>query len=416
MEATANKEVAVLDKFPEKINDIKQAIDNLAVTQTKVKELKEKYSGVTIIDENDEEGYKLAREAKSILVKTRTSSVDDRKVALKPIDELRDNVYAEFIAVETELKEIELPITSRIKEIDDIEKQRKEAEKLAAEQKINDRINELLSKGMIFMDGYYVISSPELGISETSIGVVDIRTMSDDLYNNFLKMVKEKSSKITAEKERIALIEKKAAEEKEAAAKKEREEFEAQKKLMEEQQAAIKKQQDELKAQQDKLESGKRDAEKKLREIEEKERIAKSQEEEKRWRNRLSQMNDIGFNGQFAFVRGGDEDKSVITYEQLISFTDEQFNLIKDKFNKEEAERQEKKRIEEQQKKDLEIKAAKEKADELEKERLAGLSDKQKMQEYIDALYNVPVPPVTTKTWKAKVAMVRDMINDNRPI
>lgn len=408
MEATVNKEVAVLDKFPEKINDIKQAIDNLAVTQTKVKELKEKYSDVTIVDENDEEGYKLAREAKSILVKTRTSSVDDRKVALKPIDELRDNVYAEFIAVETELKEIELPITSRIKEIDDIEKQRKEAEKLAVEQKINDRINELLSKGMVFMDGYYVISSPELGISETSIGVVDIRTMSDDLYNNFLKMVEEKSSKITAEKERIALIEKKAAEEKEAAAKKEREEFEAQKKLMEEQQAAIKKQQDELKAQQDKLESDKRDAE-------QREKQAEQNRINELIKNRSAILSGLGMKyNQFGNTYTYDDIElstamviaaTEVEWAEWVSNTASKIQSKKDFAAKE---------LELQQ--DAEKKRKEEAAELAEKERIAGLSDKQKMQEYIDALYNVPVPPVTTKTWKAKIAMVRDMINDNRPI
>ena len=150
MEATANKDVAVLDKFPEKINDIKKALDNLVVTESKVAELKEKYTGVTIIDENDEEGYKLAREAKSILVKTRTASEDDRKVGLKPIDELRDNVHNRFMSVQTELKTIEAPITSRIKEIDDIEKKRKEDEALAKEKKVEDRRNELVKKGMVF--------------------------------------------------------------------------------------------------------------------------------------------------------------------------------------------------------------------------------------------------------------------------
>lgn len=51
-----------------------------------------------------------------------------------------------------------------------------------------------------------------------------------------------------------------------------------------------------------------------------------------------------------------------------------------------------------------------------EKERLAGLSDKQKIQEYCDKLLAIQVPfPLKTKTWKAVAGWIRDHIADNRP-
>lgn len=391
-------DVAVLDQFPEKIDDIKKAIENLVVTESKVTELKTKYEGVTIADENDEEGYKLAREAKSILVKTRTLSEDDRKVALKPIDDLRDNVHNRFMSVQAELKKIEAPISSRIKEIDDIEKQKKEQEKLDAENKINARINELVAKGMVFMDGYYVISAPELGISPSSIGVVDIRTMSDELYASFLEVVTEKSTKINAEKERIAAEEKKKKEAQEAADKKEREEMAAAKKKLEDDLAALKKQQDDLAAQQKLIDDQKKQ--------QEQDRISGI------IRNRSAVLVSIGleYNAQGeSFDYKGEalvSDAAGIAEHDdnaWLQLVDNLKNTVAQK--KKEAEEFIKKQQEEEQKKQQQQ----------EQERLAGLSDKQKMQEYMDKLLAIPAPPLKTKTWINKAGTVRDFLTDNRP-
>lgn len=407
---TANKDVAVLDKFPEKINDIKKAIENLAVTQLKVKELKEKYAGITIIDENDEEGYKLAREAKSILVKTRTASVDDRKVALKPIDELRDNVYGEFVAVETELKNTEAPITSRIKEIDDIEKKRKEDEALAKEKKVEDRRNELIKKGMVFdeVSGYYVIKAPELGISETSIGIVDIRTMSDDMYNNFLQMIEDKSAKITAEKERVEALQAKEKAEKEAAEKAEREEFEKQKANMERLQKEMKEKEDAIKAAQDKLDADKREAEQK-----------EKQAEQNRINDLIKHRSAVLVGMGMKYNQSGDtytfEEIEVSTHWITTATEGAWVESVQDTTSKIQAKKDAAaKALEEKQVKE---KKDKEEADaKAEQERQAGLKEKDKMKEYITALLSVPAPEFNTKAWKAKLGMVRDFINDNLPV
>jgi len=409
MEATANN-VAVINQ--------QKDLEHLNKLVEEIETIKESYKGLEIDGPEDKAGYELVRAAIGVLRPKRTGLEAERKSVVKPYNDTVKFINGEYEKITSLLQDGpggELELKAKKEAVDEIIQKQKEEEERQAEKKVNARINELIAAGMVFDGSWWVIGDNDLGISFTTVGIADIRTMSDVQYANTLELVTEKSKKIEAEKKRLADIAAKEKADKEAADKKEREEFEAQKKLMEEQQAEMKRQQDELKAQQDKLEEGKLEAAKKLREIEEKQRIERLQEEEKRWRGRLLQMNDIGFNGQFAFVRGGNEDESVITYEQLISFTDEQFNLVKDKFNKEEAERQDKKRIEEQQKKDLEIKAVWEKAEQLEKERLAGLTDKQRMQQYIDALYNVPVMEMTTKTWKNKVAMVRDFIIDNRP-
>jgi len=407
---TTATELAVIDQFPEKINDIKKALDNLVVTEKKVAELKEKYTGVTIADENDEEGYKLAREAKSVLVKTRTSSEDDRKVALKPIDELRDTVHNRFMSAQNDLKIVEAPISSRIKEIDDIEKKRKEEEKEAAEKKINDRINELLSNGMVFdqVSGFYIIKSDELGIAETSIGVVDIRTMSDDLYKNFLQVVVDKSQKIAAEKEMVAALEKKQQEEKEAAEKKEREDFAAQKKILDDQLAALKKQQEDMKASQDLLDQKKRDAD-----------LREQQAEQNRINDLIKHRSAVLVGLGMKYNQSGDtytfEEIEVSTHWITTATEGAWVESVQDTTGKIQAKKDfAAKELEAEQAR--EKKKKEEEAALAEKERLAGLSDKQKMQEYIKALLAVPVPPITTKTWKPKLGMVRDFINDNLPV
>ena len=309
--------------------------------------------------------------------------------------------------METELKTIEAPITSRIKEIDDIEKKKKEEMLQLLEEKINSRINEVL-KYMAFDGSYYSIKDEALGISETSIGVVEIRTMSDDLFTQFLQMVMEKASKITAEKERVAAVLAKEKAEKEAAEKADREEFDRKKKELEDQQAALKKQQEDIKASQDLLDKQKRDAE-----------LREQQAEQNRINDLIKNRSAVLVGLGMKYNQTGDtytfEEVEVSTHWITTATEGAWVESVQDTTGKIQAKKDfAAKELELQQAAD---KKKKEEADALaEKERLAGLSDKQKMQEYIKALLAVPVPPITTKTWKPKLGMVRDFINDNLPV
>ena len=221
-------------------------------------------------------------------------------------------------------------------------------------------------------------------------------------------MVEEKSKKITAEKERVAEIARKEQEQKDAAAKKEREEFEAQKKQMEKQQAAIKKQQDELKAQQDQLEADKREAE-------QREKQAEQNRINDLIKNRSAVLVGLGMK----YNQSGDtytfEEVEVSTHWITTATEGAWIESVQDTTDKIKAKKDAAAKALEA--KQAEEKKQKEIADALaEQERVAGLSDKQKMQEYIKALLAVPVPPITTKTWKPKLGMVRDFINDNLPV
>ena len=258
---------------------------------------------------------------------------------------------------------------------------------------------------MVFDGSWYVIGDTEMGIQFTTVGLADIRTMSDLQHQNTLEMVADKSKKITAEKERVAAALAKEKAEKEAADKAEREEFDRKKKEFDDQQAAFKKQQDDLKAQQDKLEADKREAELKEKQVEQ-DRINGI------IRHRSAVLTGIGLQynaGSGSFDYDGEvliSDGAAIAEHDDVNWLDLLDKLKAIISNKKyQAEEFLKKQQEEE----------KQKLAQQEQERQAGLKDKDRMKEYTAALLAVPVPEFNTKTWKTKAAGIRDFITDNRP-
>ena len=258
---------------------------------------------------------------------------------------------------------------------------------------------------MVFDGNWYAIGDNDFGVSEMTLGIADIRTMSDNQFANTLQMVNDKSQKIAAEKERVAAALAKEKAEKEAADKAEREEFERKKKAFDDEQAAFKKQQDDLKAQQEKLDADKREAELKEKQVEQ-DRINGI------IRHRSAVLTGIGLEynvSSGSFDYDGEvliSDGAAIAEHDDVAWLDLLDKLKAIISNKKyQAEEFLKKQQEEE----------KQKLAQQEQERLAGMKDKDIMREWIDALLAVGVAPVSTKTWKTKVAAVRDYLTDNRP-
>lgn len=390
---TANNELATIDQ--------KKDLAHLNELVTEITTLKEGYKDLKIDGPEDKDGYEKVRAAIGVLRPKRTGLEAERKSVVKPYNDFVKHINGQYDTITTLIQEGpggELELKAKKEAIDDILEKEKEAKRLAEEKKINDRINELISKGMVFDGNYYSISAPELGIAETSIGVVDIRTMSDDLYKNFLQIVVDKSAKIAAEKERLAVIEKKQKEEKEAADKAEREEFEKKKKLLDEQEAKLKQQQDEIKKQEEKIEK------------------EKKEQEQNRINNIIRHRSAILVGMGLEYNEHGESfeyngDTVILSAPSIADYSDADWlNFIEEiraviKKKKDEAEAfLLKKQEEEKQRLELQ-----------EKERQAGLSDKEKVKEYITALLSVTVPDCKTKTCKNLVGGVRDYIKDNLP-
>ncbi len=390
---TANNELATIDQ--------KKDLAHLNELVAEITSLKEGYKDLIIEGPDDKDGYERVRAAIAVLRPKRTGLEAERKSVVKPYNDTVKLINGEYEKITTLIQEGpggELELKEKKEAVDEILEREKEEKRLAEEKKINDRINELIAKGMVFDGNFYSISAPDLGISETSIGVVDIRTMSDDLYKNFLQMVVDKSGKIAAEKERVEAIAKKEKDEKEAADKKEREEFAAKKKLLDEQEAALKKQQDEIAAQQKRIDDANKEAEQnRINGI---------------IRHRSAILTSMGLqyndnSGSYDYLGEAiiSNAATIAEYEDA-----EWLNLIEVL-----------KGTIKQKKDEAEAFLAKQKQDEKdriereEKERQAGLSDQQRMKEYTSALLGIQVPEFKTKKWKTVAGSIRDFIKDNSP-
>lgn len=400
---TANKDVALIDQGKDlrHLNELVTEIENLKVS----------YQDLKIEGVEDKDGYEKVRAAIGVLRPKRTGLEAERKSVVKPYNDFVKHINSQYDVITTLIQEGpggELELKAKKEAIDDIIKKQKEEEERLAEQKVNNRINELIAAGMVFDGSWYVIGDTEMGIQFTTVGIADIRTMSDLQHQNTLEMVADKSKKITAEKERVAAALAKEKAEKEAAEKAEREEFQKQKENMERLQKEMKEKEDAIKSQQEELDKQKREAEQQ-----------QQQAEQNRINDLIKHRSAVLVGLGMKYNQSGDtytfEEVEVSTHWITTATEGAWVESVQDTTGKIQSKKDfAAKELEAEQAR--EKKKKEEEAALAEKERLAGLSDKQKMQEYIKALLAVPVPPITTKTWKPKLGMVRDFINDNLPV
>jgi len=393
METTANNFPAVIDQ--------KRDLAHLAEFKKQITELKESYKDLTIDGVDDKDGYERVRLAVGILRTKRTTADSERKAMGKPYRDtisFINNAYDEVEALIKDGPGGELELKKMKDEIDEIDKRQKEEKKQAEEKKINDRINELIKNGMVFDGEFYSIKNDELGIPETAIGVVDIRTMSDDLFKNLLQLVIDKNGKITAEKERLAEIARKKKEEEDEQARIAKEKFDQEQK--------------ELKEKQDKLDREQREFAEKQKKFEAEQKAAEQERINGIIRHRGAVLTGMKlvYNPQnesydylgepmvtdaTAIHEFSDTDwlNLIETLKNTIKKKDEDAAEFVRKQQEEEAERERQKEI----------------------ERLAGLSDKEKLREYTNALLSVPVPELKSRAYKKVPGIIRDCIKDNIP-
>lgn len=389
--------------------DQKKDLVHLGELVAEITDLKNDFKDLRIEGPEDKDGYEKVRAAIGVLRPKRTGLEAERKSVVKPYNDFVKHINGKYEEITTLIQDGpggELELKEKKEAIDSILEAKKEEEKRLAEEKVNARINELIKAGMVFDGNYYSIKDDNLGIPETSIGVVEIRTMSDELFTQWHQVIVDKAAKIAAEKERLAELQRKQEEEKAEADRKEREEFDRKKKEFDDQQAAFKKQQDDLKAQQDKLDADKREAELKEKQVEQdringiiRHRSAVLAGMELKYNENNGSFD---YNGEVLIADGATiaehEDVEWLELLEKLRALISSKKFAAEEFLKKKAE-EEKQRLELQ-----------------EKERLAGLSDKQKIQEYCDKLLAIQVPfPLKTKTWKAVAGSIRDHIADNRP-
>ncbi len=431
---TAN-EIALIPQDNSTVDIVrKDDLKSLNEAVEKLKVFKRKYSlkKITVTDIDSKEQNEKLRVAIADVRTLKTGLEKDKKEKTKPY---RDTVtffnsnYDKVIEVAESLLE---PLKDHKKEIADQIEARDKAEELKLQQRVTDRVQKLLEIGATFNDGYYQAGG-EYDIPVIALGIIDIQTATDQIFDNIIEQIKEKvllhdakHAEAEAEQKRLHEEAEKIRLEEKVKFDKEQAELKAQREAFEKEQEDFKRQMQELKEQQEKLAKEKELAE-------QKEKQEKAAQEEKLWRGRLGELVDIGWNGQYAFdTHYGNE--PVFSYEELISITDEEFSIRRDIYNNIITSRKEQKRIKDLQeietRKALEAKLEKEKqerivakaiedkriADELaEKQRLEALdaaSDADKYAEIKSQIQTLRFPAMTTKKYKEKVQIIKDFIAD----
>lgn len=220
-----------------------QEVQRFDIARSWIAEKKEAYAGLTIAGIDDKEGFKTVHaawqevRAKRLAVANKHEEIKaDYLVITRAIDREKNELT-------NLLKEVENPLKEELDRIEAIkEEEKKKAEREKAE-KLQGRVNELLTNGMGFNGSYYAIGAT------ISMDVVTLQNMSDADYATFLGRVQQENN---------ALIEAKEAKEKKE--REDREALEEQKRQQEETQRKLDEQKRQQEEQQKQLEQQKQEA------------------------------------------------------------------------------------------------------------------------------------------------------------
>lgn len=208
-----------------------------------IAEKKEQYKGLTIAGVDDKEGQKKVKEAWQE-IRGKRLDVDKNHKAFKAdyltITQALDKEKRELTEL---LEEVETPLKAELDRIEAEKEAIKQKAEREAQEKLQGRVNELLSNGMAFNGNYYAIGAT------ISMDVVTLKNMSDEDYATFLGRVSQENETILAAKA-----------EEERKKKEEADRLEQQRQQQEQAQKQLEEQQRQLKAQQDELDRQKKEA------------------------------------------------------------------------------------------------------------------------------------------------------------
>lgn len=386
-----------------------------SLPDTAIAELKTKYAGLTVTDITDKKAIKALKEALSDVVSTRTGIEAKRKDINAEYQRVVKDVNAEAKRLTELISEIEQPLREEKERVDALEKEEKERKEKEDAEKLNNRVATLKENGMEFDGSFY-------SIANISMDIVTIKAMKDSEFDFLVAKVgleAERIRKENEEKERLRL-------EQEEADRKEREEFAAKQKQLDDERAEFQRKQDEFAEQQ---------------------RKAQEQEEERRKDqlaelvgNRTHTLEGLGFTykpstKQFIFEKSGGTavlDMAIVETATGVFFVEKvgelksritEIETATAQIEEEKAEQQRQQAIADQKRKDDEAEAernrlaeeqrlADEKAAELEEQRKAALPDVEKVSGYVDYLYSVKQPEVTSPEMVAYLEAIKEYFEE----
>lgn len=374
IENAVHNQIAKLDKF-----------------DSRLQELKDKYSGLKIKDSKDKPGHEAMKKAVSDLRSIRTGTDNDRKDMKAPLIAAGKSIENKANWIITEIEKIELPLIEQIREYDAAKEKEKLAENAMKEARLEKRVTALKLLGADFTGTGMLLEDGETRVfyDTKMLGGVE-----DDIFE--VKMLPRYQEVFEAkEKVRIAAKEAKELEEK----------------LQKEATEKFKADQRKLKEDQDKLELQKKEAEKETA------RLLKEKVE-----IRQKELYTFGLSHHYA-TGAWTLGELKVTAEQVENWTDEMWKHEMEKLGpKAEAE---KKVIQEAAVKETErlnalavakaLREKKEKEDleKAENQRKAQeASDKVKYEDIVSYLEATPKYEFTSKHFKAKYKIIRDFLAD----
>jgi hypothetical protein len=314
---------------------IETALQKENITQRVISELKEKYLPLEIKGVDDKAGYKIVDEARKHCKSIRVLASNICKAGREESIKIQKAWIAKEKEVTGEIEAVELACENKLKAIEDEKARIAEEKRIAREKVIADRVKTLLDNGCAYNGVSYTIG-------ELSMSHVILSDCSDDIFLPFAEKAKAQNEiEIAAKLERERLekeeadrieAEKQAEIQRQAAIAEanriEAERLDALRKEQEERQAEIERQQRELEAtrQQQEAEA------KRLRE----------EAENKLWRSRLDQLDEIKWDGGWAFCGlNATSEEKVCSYDDLITMSDENFGKLRMAYNNAVARRKE---------------------------------------------------------------------------
>jgi hypothetical protein len=401
-------------------NKITKELVKRNVTDAVISKLKDEFSGLKLKSPTDKESYLQLKEGRLTVRKVEILGEKAFKKLKEYPNQVRNFILDKEKEFANKFSVIYPNLDEGIKTFEDEQERIEQQERQRKESEFQNRQATLIKYGAQYNNGSFELN-------HISYEVDNIRECDEEVWNDIvLPKYKGEFEKVQAEIVRQENERKAAAlklKEEQDALNKEREEMNKQRQELAQAQAAMQKLKD--------------DAEKEKQKIEYSEKIKKDQEEEKRWRNRLSELLDIRFNSQEAFYdydNLGNESGIVATYDQLVNWDNETFEKAKKTHNdfvlikRKESEEKRISDAETKRKSDIEAalqierdRVAKQKEDEEIKEQqekkrkqdeLDASSDKSKWEAIFSSISMLSIHEMKSSIYKRKVSILKEKIEE----
>jgi hypothetical protein len=221
----------------------KQEVARFDIARSWIAEKKAAYTDLSIEGVEDKEGQKKVKEAWQEVRNKRLEVAKKHTEIKADYLEITQAIDKEKRELTQLLEEVENPLKEKLDKIEAIKEEEKKKEEREKAQKLQGRVNELLGTGMAFNGSYYAIGAT------ISMDVVTLQNMNDADYSTFLGRVAQENAAIIEAKELKEKKDREEREALEAQKKQQEEtqrKLDEQKKQQEDERAAIDKQRKDL--------------------------------------------------------------------------------------------------------------------------------------------------------------------------